>query len=65
MTDRGITVRTAEQRWKGYSMGLNYIVMIWILWHLNAPKWVWIIFAVGFIVDRTLAELEKKLREQP
>ena len=45
-------------------MGLNYIVMIWILWHLNAPKWVWIILVVGFGVDRVGDELEKKLREQ-
>ena len=46
-------------------MGFNYIVMIWILWHLNAPKWVWIMLAVGFVIDRVLGELEKKLREQP
>lgn len=46
-------------------MGLNYIVMAWVLWHLNAPKWVWIILVVGFVIDRTLAELERKMREQP
>ena len=46
-------------------MGFNYLVLVWILWHLNAPMWVWIILAVGFFVDRVLDELEKKLREQP
>lgn len=38
-------------------MGINYIVMAWVLWYLSAPKWVWVLLFISLLIDRTVEKL--------
>lgn len=41
-------------------MGFNYIVLLWVLWTLHAPWWVWAVLAASYVIDRIIYMLEQK-----